>query len=428
MSMAWKRYHLVVLLALLMGLTIHPALAQESKSPETDGSESTAQFGGPGSVTGQLAEDAEDKESLTGLNVLERYFEWKGRLSQNNGFAYTLDYTAGYLTASKTKGEEDSGASGAVRFLGSWALIGRDSGNTGSFIWKVENRHKYTTIPASGVASEIGYAGAILPILSDMGTRLTNLYWKQNLNKNRLEVILGFLDTTDWVDLYALASPWNGFFNFAFATGGASIPVPDDSALGLYVNAMLSDNIYVIGGLADSNANSTDPFNGFDSLFNQTELFKTIELGWTSSQDRFYLDNRHITFWHADERKNAGVSSGWGATFSFAHAFAVKWMPFVRGGYAEDGGSVLQKTLSTGLGYHLADEKSLLGLAFNWGQPNEGTFGSGLRDQFATELFCRLQMGRNFELTPDIQLISNPALHPDKIQSWVFGLRARVFI
>ena len=91
MSSTWKRYDWIVLLALLMGLTIHPALAQESKSPETDGSESTVQFGGPGSVAGQLAEDAEDRESLTGLNVLERYFEWKGRLSQNKGFTYTLD-------------------------------------------------------------------------------------------------------------------------------------------------------------------------------------------------------------------------------------------------------------------------------------------------------------------------------------------------
>ena len=419
---------LFILVALLMVLSAQPGMAQEEQTPEDDGSSTGTQFGGPGSVAGQLAEDASPKDPLTGLNMLPQYFEWKDRLAVDKGFSYTLDYTAGYLTASKTIGDEDSGSSGAVRFLGSWTLLGRDSGNTGTFVWKLENRHKYTTIPASGVASEIGYAGAILPILSNMGTRLTNLYWKQHLNKDRLEIVAGFLDTTDWVDLYALASPWNGFFNFAFATGGASIPVPDDAAIGLYVNAMVSENLYIIGGLADSNANSTDPFNGFDTLFNDHELFKTIELGWTTSQDRFYLDNRHLTFWHADERKNAGVSSGWGANLSFAHAYGVKWMPFVRAGYADKGGSVLQKTASAGLGYHLKNGKSLLGLAFNWGQPNEDTFGPGLRNQFASELFCRFVVARNLEITPDIQLIANPALNPNTSKSWVFGVRGRIFI
>jgi porin len=111
--------------------------------------------------------------------------------------------------------------------------------------------------------------------------------------------------------------------------------------------------------------------------------------------------------------------------FSYAHAFADKWMPFVRAGYADGGGSLLQKTISTGLGYHLKDDKSLVGFGFNWGQPNEDTFGPGLRDQFATELFCRFQVTQNLQITPDVQLIVNPALNPGADQSWLFGLRAR---
>jgi porin len=265
-----------------------------------------------------------------------------------------------------------------------------------------------------------------LPILSNQGTRLTNLYWKQNLKQGRVEIIAGMIDTTDWVDLYALASPWTSFSNFALATGGASIPVPDDAALGVYVNAMLTDNLYVIGGFADSNANSSDPFNGFDTFFNKHEFFKTAEFGWTTSQDRFYFDNTHLTVWHADERVEAGVSSGWGAAFSFEHGFDDKWVPFVRAGYANDGGTLLQKTLSAGLGFHFKDDVSLLGLGFNWGQPNENTFGPGLRDQSSVELFARLQVMRNLQITPPPMRLRNPARNPDADHSWVFGLRARV--
>jgi len=145
-----------------------------------------------------------------------------------------------------------------------------------------------------------------------------------------------------------------------------------------------------------------------------------------TSPDRFYLDNTHITYWHVDEREEAGVDSGWGVNFSYSHSYNEKWMPFVRAGYAKDGGSLLQKTFSTGVGYHFADDISLLGFGFNWGEPNEGTFGPGLRDQYAMELFARLQVMQNLQITPDIQLLINPALNPGVDQSWVFGLRARM--
>jgi porin len=201
--------------------------------------------------------------------------------------------------------------------------------------------------------------------------------------------------------------------------------LPDDAAIGVFVNAMITDNFYIIAGMADANADSTDPFNGFDTFFNDNEYFKTIELGWTTSQDRFYIDNTHLTLWHMDSRMMAGLPSGWGANFSFAHSFDDKWLPFFRAGYADGGGTLLQKSVSAGIGYHLEDDISLLGLGFHWGQPNEDTFGPGLDDQYAMELFARFQVTQNIQVTPDIQLIINPALNPTDDHSWVFGLRAR---
>jgi len=425
MNLQWKRLDGFILVALLV-LWIQPAMALAAQTPEDDESTTVQQFGGPGSVPGQLADDARLTESLTDRAMLQDYLDWKDRVYKEYGLNFSLDYNAAFLSASNTLRAEDNFASGAVRFFGTWDLVGRESGNTGSFVWKIEHRHKYTDIPVSGAASEIGFVGSILPPFSDIGTRLTNLYWKQNLNENRVEIIAGMIDTTDWVDLYALASPWNGFLNFAFATGGAAMALPDNAALGLYVNAMLTDNIYIIGGFADSNADSTDPFNGFDTFFNDREYTSTIELGWTTSRDRFYFDNTHLTYWHADERVKAGVPSGWGVNFSFAHAFDDKWMPFVRAGYAEDGGTLLQKTLGAGFGYHWGKNNSLLGLGFNWGQPNETTYGPGLDDQYVVELFSRLQVMRNLQLTPDLQYIRNPALNPTADHSWVVGLRARL--
>ncbi len=411
--------------AVVLALSARPGLTHEAQTPAGSGSSTIVQFGGPDSVQGQLAEDARSKKSVTGQNLLQDYDDWKDRLREETGLSYTLDYTAGVLFPSNTISGEDVFASGAVRFYGSWDLVGMESGNTGSLVWKIENRHRYTAMPVSGAASDIGYAGAIYGSLSNIGTRLTNLYWKQNLNDGRLEIIAGFLDVTDWTDIYALASPWTGFTNFAFGTGGAAMALPDDAAIGAFVNAMITDNLYIVAGMADANADSTNPFNGFDTFFNDNEYFTTIELGRTTSQDRFYIDNTHLTLWHMDSRMMAGLPSGWGANFSFAHSFDDKWLPFFRAGYAEGGGTLLQKSVSAGFGYQLEDDVSLLGLGFHWGQPNEQTFGPGLDDQYAMELFARFQVTQNLQVTPDIQLIINPALNPTEDHSWVFGLRAR---
>lgn len=415
------------LLATLLVSAGQSGIAQEEQTPDEEAVSTSQQFGGPNSVAGQLADDARLSESISGVSIGDRYFEWKDQIKDEHGLNFTFDYTTVLSSASQTIGVEDFFAGGALRFFGTWDLVGRDSGNAGSFIFKIEHRHKYTDLPPQATASQIGYAGLMFPTISDIKTRLTNLYWKQNLMDGRVEVIAGFIDTTDWLDLYALASPWTGFSNFAMATGGASIPTPDDATIGAYVNAMLTDNFYVITGLADSNADSTDPFKGFDTFFSDHELFKSIEFGWVTSRDRFYLDNTHITFWHVDERKAAGVLSGWGTSFSYSQSISEKWMPFVRAGYAEDGGSLLQKTFTAGIGYHFSDDISLLGFGFNWSEPNEGTFGPGLEDQYALELFARLQLMKNLQVTPNVHLVIDPPLNPTVEQSWVFAVRARMY-
>jgi len=55
---------------------------------------------------------------------------------------------------------EDNAAGGIFRFFGNWTVIGRDSGNTGSIVSKVENRHTLgTDIPLQDLGFEAGYPG-----------------------------------------------------------------------------------------------------------------------------------------------------------------------------------------------------------------------------------------------------------------------------
>ena len=190
------------------------------------------------------------------------------------------------------------------------------------------------------------------------------------------------------------------------------------------VGVFATDHIYLIANLNDANAVPTTA--GFDTFFDDREYFKHFEIGVTRSQDRIYLDNMHLTMWQVDERVKAMTPDGWGANFSYTRYINEKWFPFIRAGYADDGGSLMEKSLSVGVGYQLVPAKNLLGVGFNWGDPNESSFPGGLDDQYAIEVFYRINISDQFVITPDIQLIKDPALNPAESTIWMFGLRARL--
>jgi porin len=203
--------------------------------------------------------------------------------------------------------------------------------------------------------------------------------------------------------------------------------LPGEATLGLAGAAMITGKMYFIGGVTNAFADSTDPFDdSVDRFLSDNEYFTTLELGWTKSQEQIYFDNTHFTFWHVDNSPQAGAIQGWGISFSHIQYINDRWMPFVRGGYADDGGSLLQKSLSAGFLYQKTPAKNLLGFGLNWGQPNESTFVPGLDDQITMETFYRIQITQQFALTPTLQFLKNPALNPVDDSLWVLGLRARL--
>lgn len=385
------------------------------------GFDDVPRFGGPGSVGAEL--EADDQIGsifrLPALDeALQPYFDWKAGLSRDDGLTFGLDYTGLYQAVTDSPGDNEA-AGGIFRFFGTWTLLGQDSGNTGSLVYKVENRHNLVTDLAP---QALGFgAGSILPTgtaFSDFGWGVTNLYWQQRLLEGRVSLVAGTLDATDYVDVYGLTNPWTQFQNLAFLTD-PTIPVPDQG-LGIAGGAMATDNLYVTAGLADANGDPNDA--GFDTFFDDREYFKHLEVGWTSSQDRIYLDNVHLTAWQVDQRDEAGVPDGWGLAFSAAWFLDDTWLPFLRGGYGHGNVGLMSHSLAAGVGWFFPDTRDLLGLGVGWGRPSDGT----LDDQGTAELFYRLQLTQNLALTPSVQLILDPPLNPDENAIGVFGLRARV--
>jgi len=409
------------ILYLLLFVCAENIFAQNSQKKDT----LKIGFGGPNQVESQLEMDTESKEFFFELGFMQPYFDFKRVLKENTGFNFGLDYSAAYFGASESLGEKSS-SSGMVRLYGSWELVNRGKGNNGAIIYKIEHRHKYSEVVPKFFGFEIGYVGMEIPSFNDDGFRVTNLYWRQRFKDGKISMVVGLIDATDYLDVYALASPWTGFMNFQFSTGSETIYIPNDAALGIGIGAYITENIFVIASLSDAGSVPTEPFKTFETFFSNNDYFKSIELGFVTSKDRFYMDNIHVTFWHSDGSDVTASLPGWGIAFSATHYFENKLNPFIRGGYAKDGGTLLQKSITAGLGYQPKSGGNLLGVAFGWGEPNETTFSQGLSDQITAEVFYRLQVSKHFVITPDIQYLINPALNPAQTSIFIWGIRGRI--
>jgi porin len=411
------------------------AFAQSRASAEeqdAQGGEAGLAFGGPDAPSNRISSDRRLSDALIPTDFATPYWAWKNRLLEERGLTFGMEYNSTILTATDTvAGEDELAAGGIFRFSGAWQAVDRNGSSPGALIFLFEHTHSYSDVDVSAFAIQnTGYAGVSNIPHNDDGWRLNTLYWDQKFMDGDLEFIVGFVDITDYVDVYPLVSPWTDFFNLSFSIGAGALDIASDGGLGIAGGAWITDSIYTIAGIADLNANAEQPWRGFKTFVDDHEYFKHFEIGWTgSSKEAYYLDNVHVTLWHTDDR--GGVEDGFGGVLSLTHSIGDKWLAYLRAGFANDGGSPLDKSVSIGGGYTPSGLAKLgsgsqLGFGAAWGQPNGAVFGSGLDDQYTFEVYYRLQVTRELAITPSVQLLVEPAINPEQDVVGLFGLRGRL--
>jgi len=165
--------------------------------------------------------------------------------------------------------------------------------------------------------------------------------------------LVGVVDVTDYVGVYALVNPRADFMNLAFSTN-PTIPAPDQG-VGAAARWPLADHFYVLVGLADANGDPGDPWDSVDAFFDDGEALKHVEMGWYDTWETRIENNVHLTLWRVDERSEAGIADGSGAAFSYSRKFAERWRPFLRIGYGDGSGALLERSINAGVGSYTAD-------------------------------------------------------------------------
>jgi len=330
----------------------------------------------------------------------------------------SADYNAlGYLSFG-SNADDDTSAANAFRLYGEWSFDQLH----GKLVFKTEYRDSFGITAPTDFGFTLGYVGMPHSTFSDQQARLTTLYWKQYLWDNNALLLAGYLDVTEYVDVYLTASPWESFSNLVFATGSGTIGGLPDGALGAMLGGWLNEHWYASIGAADANADAHDPLEGFDTLFNEAELFSSLEIGYVPSKEALFFDNTHITLWHMDA--HGTTPKGWGVSASWTKTLDAQTFAFIRGGWSDGGGALLKRSLSIG-GAYLTPQKNVIGVGLNVGDPNEESFPGATRTQYTTELFYRWQVDTHLQITPSLQYLYHPAIDTTTDDIILLGLRVR---
>jgi porin len=365
------------------------------------------------------------------------WFDWKSKLKEKHGLSLGFNATLLGQYSDDSPGSDSAAGGGIYRFQGNWVAVGRSGKNPGSLSFRLEYRHKIGSIGPSDFSSQLGIVamntGFAYSRVFDLDLSVLN--WTQMFAGGRAGVVAGRLDFAALLDPYPYQSFAKSFINRAFVYNPTAATT-GVGALGAGVKGFVTKQVWLGGVFYDGNAASGE----FDlDTFDSGELLKHVEIGWTPSIARRKTDKVQLTYWHKDERPEAGASEGQGwlltANTKLAERYLVwlltantklaeRYLVFLRAGASDGGAGVpADRSLSVGVGISKKYDEFSLGLG--WARPSADTFGSGLDDEYALEASYRIQMSPNVTLMPDVQLVLDPARNPDTSTAWVFGLRAR---
>lgn len=355
------------------------------------------------------------------VSLIDPMWDQLNEKTQEIGLNIGLAYTALYQAASGGPGERDA-AAGDVDLFGDWRLLGaKDDPNRGSLYFAAENRHElFTPIAPADLKGEIGSLWKTTDGFNQQVLTLREVYWQQHIAGDRVIVRVGKLDAKNYYSNNYWQSDNKYFLSEAFSF--FPVRASPGNGLGVNLNAKLSEDWYVSAGFQDAQGKKTG--GGFDTFFGDFNLFGAGEIGFTPTIETLGRGTYRCTAWYRDAGETDGKPHDAGFDLSFDQHVGEHVIPFFRYGWSEGNVSGIEQMVDLGVGWEgkLLTVSDVVAIAGSWGRPSD----SDLRDQYAAEVFYRLQVSPDNQFTLGYQLIVDPASNPNDDVVGVFEARWRV--
>lgn len=388
-------------------------------------------IGGPLESIFQILEDNEARPRAYrfGISPFQEWQEWKDGFFERTGIAFNLNYTALYMSASHgvQAGDPTWAASGIIDLVGSWTPYGRGTGNTGTLLLKINQRHAFgSDRTPMFLGLDTGYYGLPGTGFRSYSVRMLEVNWTQVLAGGRGGFAVGKVDPLNYFNYHRLIVPWKHYLGIGgLVTGTVNWP---DPGWGVAGGIRLTESFYAGAALTDARG---DVYRDGEFLYGGNQFFdgrffSALEVGWTPTQaERF--DRRFSLFlWHTPryEEDGSGTVSeeafGWAASANWE--FQDRWIPFARvaGSNGKGISTFYERDAQLGLGRRFRNY-DMIGASASWARPNL----EDAKSQYTAEVFWRIVFTQHLEVSPDLQLILNPALNPSRSWMTYFGIRTR---
>lgn len=363
------------------------------------------------------------EELVSTTETLAGWDQFKSNLSRDYGLDFEFVYAPIYQNSSSRGGGATSNHE--FDFTGRWSATDSARFGTGGLEWWVINSAEYGNQSTGDFADTLGILstpndGDLFGDLSFTGFAL--LWWQQDL-PNGVRLNLGKLSVPQLIGANTFAEDGRAdFFNTALTGNLTAGYSAQDSGLGASVRYE-TDTWFVSGLVADATAENN--WIDFDSAGDGKWQYG-LEVGWTPTIQGLGLGNYRLAFNSIDEIETApDVSqSGHGFGISIDQELGEKHGVFLRYSRALERMTEFEQVLAGGVVFKdpLNRSGDTIGLASWWVDPEE----SDLRNEYGVEAYWNFQLTDRVTLTPDIQVIFDPAKDRSRDTVTIIGMRLKV--
>lgn len=371
-------------------------------------------------VLEELQDIYTEKEPVVDIPAVDSPLDFFLQKSLDINEAIGLRIGIAYTTVFQQATGGKSGAGGDFDVFGTWDLINRGEANVGRIVWAIENRHKIGGRSAAELGPDLGTLLAPTNGFNDRGWVVRDLFWQQNLFDDKLRVIVGRADPTDFFGAHRMQNKNALFFN-RHISGTAALPSPGHGLTAL-ATFRPNDLFFISGGASNAYGDTTEA--QIESLFDEWDLFSFGEIGFTPMIEGLGQGRYTASVTYVDPRdRNENIGHDFGFSLIADQNIGERVQVFARYNYQEEALTNIKHLIQGGVGVSglLGSPDNMSGLAFSYADPDRPG-----REEKVVEFFHRLQLTKYTQFSVGYQVIIDPTNAPDDDVIGVFSMRIRI--
>lgn len=295
------------------------------------------------------------------------------------------------------------------RVMGDWELFDLDEAEHLSGIGR--GFVSWNTFGSAGLdydpddetlTGNVGSVAALNATVFEDGAVVDELFWKQVALGGKLVVLAGKIDMLYHFDTNRVAGDgYSEFFSYSLQNN-PSIPGPLFGGFGGVLRGNFSKDLYLMVGAGDSSMDSAKlPWQTLDN----DSWYQLIELGWSATVPKLGKGTYRLTPWH----NHLFGDDGFGIALNIDQELGWKnLVGFFRFGYGDEDVTPVKTFVSGGIGVEapFGRKSDLVAIGVAWSDPSPD---DGFRDETLVELLYRVELAKATSITPNLQLIFDPA-------------------